>query len=885
MLGKHYDHKDIEAKWYQAWEENGLFKSEIDKDREPFTVVIPPPNVTGMLHMGHVLNNTIQDVLCRYKRMQGYNVCWVPGTDHAGIATQTMVEKNLREQGIKPEELSREAFLEHVWTWKEKYGGVIIQQLRKLGTSCDWDRERFTMDDGLSRAVTTFFKRLYDKGWVYRGKYIVNWCPALQTALSDDEVDRSEEDSHLWHIKYPLSDGSGHLVVATTRPETMLGDTGVAVNPNDERYQHLIGKTVTLPIVGREIPIFADDHVESEFGTGCVKVTPAHDKDDFEMGMTHNLEFIVILDKHAVMNENVPEAFRGLSRWDARKAVVAELERLGSLEKVVPHKMSIGRCYRTKDVIEPYISEQWFIKMDELAQRAMKTVADGRIKLYPERWVNTYNHWLGNIKDWCISRQLKWGHRIPVWYCNQCDGQTCDVEEVTTCSHCGSKDIFQDPDVLDTWASSWLWPFSVFGWPEKTADLDYYYPTTTLVTAADIIFFWVARMIMAGEEFMDDVPFSEVYFNGIVRDEQGRKMSKTLGNSPDPLDVIANYGADALRFTIVYNTPYGEDTRFSEKTCDQGRGFCTKIWNAVRFLQMTFEDVEADPNWRDKDQDLVGRWILSRLADTVKGVEEDMKSYRMAAAASRVYNFFWGEFCDWYVEFLKPVQKEASQEERAVMLGRTRFVVDACLRMLHPFMPFVTEELWNKLETRDEKEFLAAQRWPEIDASWMNPSTDQAVDMLRALITGIRAVRKSYALSFSAKFHLHVFADSESSSQVAEIETILLKLAGLEKLNILEKDEPPSGCTAVAVNNLSAYLDLRGHLDVDAELAKIDKKIAKLDKEAKSLNGRLSNEKFTAKAPAEVVDQARADLDELNRQIETLTQTKQDLEKLAKSGK
>ncbi|CAM2068897.1 Valine--tRNA ligase [Sulfidibacter corallicola] len=883
MLEKHYDHQAIESRWYPAWEENKLFSSKVDPTKKPFTVVIPPPNVTGMLHMGHVLNNTIQDILIRYKKMNGFNTCWVPGMDHAGIATQTMVEKNMRKQGIDPDSLTREEFLEKVWNWKHDFGGLIIRQLRRLGSSCDWDRERFTMDEGLSNAVLTMFKHLYDKGWIYRGKYIVNWCPALQTALSDDEVERSEEDSSLWHFKYPLVEGDGHLVVATTRPETMLGDTGVAVHPDDERYKHLIGKKLLLPIVNREIPIIAHTHVDPAFGTGCVKVTPSHSKEDFEMAMDTNLEFLTVMDKRAIMNENAPEAFRGMDRFKARKAVVAKMEELGFLLKTEPHKVAVGRCYRTKDVVEPYLSEQWFIKMEHMAKRALDVVLDGKIKLHPERWVNVYRHWLENIRDWCISRQLKWGHRIPVWYCGDCGAQTCSVELAEACGTCGSKNIEQDPDVMDTWASSWLWPFSVFGWPEKSEDLAYYYPTSTLVTAADIIFFWVARMVMSGLEALDEIPFDQVYFNGIVRDLQGRKMSKTLGNSPNPLDVIDKYGADALRFSVVYNTPYGEDTRFAEASCDLGRGFCTKIWNANRFLQMTFEGVTPDDNWREAEGDIVARWILSRLHSTIDGITEELENFRLANAASRIYNFFWSELCDWYVEFLKPLQREADEAGRAVMLGRTQAVIDTCLRMLHPFMPFVTEELWHHLDDRHEGRYLVQQDWPKLNRDLIDTEIEDAMSAIQALISGTRAVRKSYNLPNNAHFHLYLYAAPSQIRYIEEMKPILLKLAGLEDYTVLEENAAPQGCTAINVKGMSAYLDLRGHLDIEAELGKIDAKIAKINKEMKPLEGRLKNKGFVDKAPAEVVDKARADLEELKRQVDTLSQTREDLQKLGQA--
>lgn len=878
MLEKHYDHKAIEERWYRQWEDQKVFASEPDPKKEPYTVVIPPPNVTGKLHMGHVLNNTLQDILIRYKKMQGFNTCWVPGTDHAGIATQTMVEKDLVKQGIEPESLDRETFLEKVWEWKHEHGGIITKQLRKLGSSCDWDRERFTMDEKLSEAVAKTFKSLYDKGWIYRSSYIVNWCPALQTALSDDEVERSDEKSHMWHFRYPIAGSDEYLIVATTRPETMLGDTGVAVHPEDERYQHLIGKHVMLPIVNREIPIFADTHVDPKFGTGCVKVTPAHDKDDFEMGQANDLETIVILDKRAFFNENVPAEFQGMDRWQGRKAVVAKMEELGFLEKIEDHTLAVGRCYRTKDVIEPYISDQWFVKMDDFAKMALSAVEDGRIKFHPERWFNTYKHWMDNIRDWCISRQLKWGHRIPVWYDKATGEQYCALSEEDAIAQAGHDNLEQDPDVLDTWASSWLWPFSVFDWPDDSADLKYYYPTATLVTAADIIFFWVARMIMSGLEFMGEVPFRDVYFNGIVRDLEGRKMSKTLGNSPDPLDIIEEYGADALRFSIVYNTPFGEDTRFANESCDFGRGFCTKIWNANRFLQMTFEGVEADPNWADKEQDIIGKWILSRLTTTIAEMQEDFDNFRFANAASKIYNFFWGEFCDWYVEFLKPAQKAASETERAAMLGRTKYVVDACLRLLHPFMPFVTEELWHHLDEANQGKFLVEQDYPKVDQALQDSDIEATIAALQELISGIRRIRKTYNLPNATQFKLYLSANDKQQALLRETESILMKMGGLETYTFMSEESAPKGCAPINLRGMSAYLDLRGHLDIPTELAKIDKKLEKLQKEFKGIEGRLNNQKFMAKAPADVVAKAKGDAAAIQQQMDALTQSRADLE-------
>ena len=880
MLDKHYKHADIEKHWYQQWEDQQLFRVEKPNDKPNYVIVIPPPNVTGKLHMGHILNNTVQDILIRWKRMSGYNALWVPGTDHAGIATQNMVEKHLRSEGVDPDSLPKEDFLKRVWQWKDDYGGIIIQQLKKMGAGCDWSRLYFTMDEGLSQAVRVVFKKLYDKGLIYRGQYIVNWCPTLQTALSDDEVERSEEPSHLWHFRYPLVGGDETLIVATTRPETMLGDTGVAVHPDDERFRHLVGRKVRLPIVGREIPIFADRHVDPEFGTGCVKITPAHDPNDFEMGKTHDLEFIVVMDKVARMNENVPEAYRGMDRYECRKAVVAEMERLGCLEKVEDHTVAVGRCYRTNDVIEPYLSEQWFIKMTEMAERALKPVADGTIEIQPERWVKTYNHWLTNIRDWCISRQLIWGHQIPVWYCNACGKEMCETVDPSSCIHCGSDQLRQDPDVLDTWASSWLLPFTVFGWPDQTKDLASFYPTQTLVTGPDILFFWVARMIMAGQEFTGQVPFTKVYLNGIVRDMKGRKMSKTLGNSPDPLDIIDQYGADALRFSIVYSTPFGQDTRFAAESCELGRGFCTKIWNATRFLQMSFEDVAADSQWHKAHRDVVARWILSRLATTVQAVSEDLEQFRVASAASRIYNFFWGEYCDWYVEFLKPAIAAADESEKAVLKGRTLHVGESCLRLLHPFMPFITEELWHTLETSNPKQFLLQQEWPQVEESWLDPDVELAMNLLQQLITGVRAARKSYQIPNKARFRLYLYADERQRQMVGEVEPILMKLAGLERYQFLEEDGAPQGCTAITLKGMGAYLDLRGHLDIDAELAKMDGKLAKLEKEFRSISGRLDNPKFVNKAPQPVVQKVREEHQALKIQIESLTQTKRDLEKL-----
>jgi len=879
MLDKHYDPKTIEEKWFKKWEDSGCFHSEPDQEKEPYTMVIPPPNVTGMLHMGHVLNNSIQDILARFKRMKGFNVCWVPGTDHAGIATQTMVEKKLREDGINPDDLTREELLEKIWSWKEKFGGIIIQQLRKLGSSCDWQRERFTMDDGLSHAVLQTFVQLYRKGLIYKGSYIVNWCPILQTALSDDEVERTDEASFLWHFRYPIAGSDDYLVVATTRPETMLGDTGVAVHPDDGRYTHLIGKKVRLPLVGREIPIFADEHVDIAFGTGCVKVTPAHDANDFAMGEKHGLSFINVMDRRAFMNELVPEKYQGLYRDECRKVIVEDMDALGLLEKIEPHTVAVGRCYRTKDIIEPYLSEQWFIKMRGMAERALVPVETGEIRFHPERWVSTYKYWLENIKDWCISRQLKWGHRIPVWTCLDCGEEICDIKAPPRCTKCSSENLQQERDVLDTWASSWLWPFSVFGWPEQTESLKYYYPTQTLVTAPDIIFFWVARMIMAGQEFMGQVPFKDVYFNGIVRDLDGQKMSKTLGNSPDPLDIISKFGADAIRFTIVYQTPFGSDSRFSNDSSELGRSFCTKIWNAFRFLQMSFEGVEPDTRWADQEQDLIGKWVLGRLAVTARDVENDLESFRLANAASRIYNFFWGEFCDWYVEFLKPMIKNGDEETKARLFGRTKFILDSCLRLLSPFMPFVTEEIWQQLDERSDDEFLMEQQWPEVPDSLIDDQAIQAVNLFQEIITGIRAVRKTNNLPGSAKLELYVMGTDEQHTMISKNVAIITALARTGTIHFGQ--DAPKASAPLTLSGLSASVDMTEHFDVEAELAKIDKQMNKLEKEKQRLEGRLNNQGFLAKAPESVILKSKEECAELERKIRSLQNGRLEMEKLA----
>ncbi len=695
-IPKAYNPALVEDKWYKYWIDNNIFHSEIDKTKKPYTIVIPPPNVTGILTMGHILNNTIQDILIRMKRMQGYNTCWVPGTDHASIATEGKVTNYLKEQGIDKKKIGREKFLEHCWEWTEKYGGIIIQQLKKLGVSCDWERERFTMDDRYYKRVIQTFVDLYKEGKIYRGYRMVNWDPASRSAISDEEVIYREVNGKLWYFKYPVVGSEDHIVVATTRPETMLGDTGVAVNPNDERYKKYIGKKILLPIVEREIPIFADDYVDPEFGTGAVKVTPAHDVNDYEMGHRHKLETINIFNDDATTNHNVPVEFRGLDRFEVRKKVVARFEEFGLIDKIEDYQNKVGYSERGGVPIEPYLSEQWFMDMKELSAPALKVVIEGKVKFYPEHWVKTYEHWISNINDWCISRQLWWGHRIPVWYCEdkkekECSKPIVSIEDPKKCPHCGSANIRQDEDVLDTWASSWLWAYDVF---DNEAEQNYYYPTSTLVTAPDIIFFWVARMIMAGLHFKKDIPFDNVYFTSIIRDLQGRKMSKSLGNSPDPLDVIKDYGADALRFTVIYLAPLGQDILFSTDKCELGRNFANKIWNAGRFLLMNRENIPLNNELIDKHIDFSDEWILSRFNKGLSEFNDAMDKFEINNALKIVYSLLWNDFCDWYIEMAKNRLYSDNEEIKSAVLTRALNIFDNMLKLLHPFMPFITEEIW-----------------------------------------------------------------------------------------------------------------------------------------------------------------------------------------------
>jgi len=760
-IPKAYNPKDAEDKWYKYWEDHKLYHSKVDETKTPYTIVIPPPNITGILHIGHILNNTLQDIYIRYKRMKGFNACWVPGIDHASIATEAKVVALLKEKNITKDSISREEFLKYCYEWKEKYGGIIFQQLRKLGVSCDWQRERFTMDDHYYKKVIEAFVKLYKEGYIYRGYRMVNWDPASKSAISDEEVFYKEVQGKLWYFKYPVKDSNEFIIVATTRPETMLGDTGIAVNPEDERYKHLIGKTIVLPIVGKEIPLFADDYVDKEFGTGAVKVTPAHDINDYEMGIRHNLEMINIFNEDATTNGNVPAEFRNFDRYEVREKVVARMEELGFLHKTENYNNKVGYSQRGNVPIEPYLSEQWFMKMDDLCKPALDVVLQGKVKFHPEHWVKTYEHWMTNIRDWCISRQLWWGHRIPVWYHKDTKEIYCEFEP--------PKDIenyYQDDDVLDTWASSWLWAQDVF---TNEKEQKYYYPTDLLVTAPDIIFFWVARMIIAGKHFMNDIPFKDVYFTSLVRDAQGRKMSKSLGNSPDPLDLIEEHGADALRFTMTYIAPLGQDVLFSNEMVELGRNFANKMWNAGRFLLMNLasqqagsQNIKLDSSLKDKHIDFTDRWILSRFNKTIKEFSDALDRFEVNAASKMVYGYVWNDFCDWYVELSKQRLYHGSNEEKSAVLTRAILLYEEMLKLVHPFMPFISEEILQLLDDRKEGESISVSKFPEYNSDMIDNNAEQEIIFVQEVVTAIRNIRGEMNISPAKTINVYLKTDRVS---------------------------------------------------------------------------------------------------------------------------
>lgn len=850
-----YDPKNVEEKWYKFWEDKNFFRAEIDENKEPFTIVIPPPNVTGQLHMGHALNNTLQDILIRWKRMQGYPTLWLPGTDHAGIATEAKVKEQIAEEGLTKYDLGREKFLERVWEWKEKYGGTIINQLKKLGCSCDWSRERFTMDEGCSRAVQEVFIRLYEKGLIYRGDYIINWCPTCQTTLSDIEVEHKQEEAHLWYIRYYFKDSDRYLTVATTRPETMLGDTAVAVNPEDERFKELIGRTVILPIMNREIPVIADDYVDPQFGTGAVKVTPAHDPNDFEIGLRHNLEQITVMDNNGIMNENAGK-YRGMERYECRKALVEELKRLGLLEKIEDISHSVGHCYRCDTVIEPMVSKQWFVKMKPLARPAIQVVDDGRIKFVPERFTKIYINWLENIKDWCISRQLWWGHRIPAWYCDKCGEIIVSKTEPEECLKCGSQQLSRDPDVLDTWFSSALWPFSTLGWPDETEDLKYFYPTSVLVTGYDIIFFWVARMIFSGLEFMQDIPFKYVVVTGLVRDSQGRKMSKSLGNGIDPLDVIRDYGADTLRFTLSTGNAPGNDMRFYWERVEASRNFANKIWNASRFVMMNLEGydgAEIDP----EGFSMADKWITSRVNTLTREVTRALNNFEIGIAAQKLYDFIWSEFCDWYIELAKTRLYGNDTHDKLTAQYVLASTLEKTLRLLHPFMPYITEEIWQHLPHKGESIMVAP--WPEYVEDLNFPEAEEKMGIVMDAIKGIRNIRGEMNIPPSKKARAVIrVTGQETGAALRDGENYIKSLAHVSSLEYIDEiGNLPEKAMAAVITGAEIYLPLEGLVDIEKEIERLKKEKKNLEGELARINGKLASKGFLTKAPAEVVQKEK----------------------------
>ena len=855
-LSKTYDPKDIEDRLYKNWEEKGYFHAEVDRSKKPFTIVMPPPNITGQLHMGHALDNTLQDILTRFKRMQGYSALWLPGTDHASIATEAKVVEKLAKEGITKEDIGREKFLDEVWDWKKEYGGRIVKQLRKMGSSADWQRERFTMDEGCNEAVKEVFVNLYNKKLIYRGERIINWCPHCLTSISDAEVEYEDQAGHFWHLRYPLSDGSGYIEMATTRPETMLGDTAVAVNPNDDRYKDMVGKTVILPIVHREIPIIADDYVDMEFGTGVVKITPAHDPNDFEVGLRHNLPVINVLTEDAKIVDDYPE-FAGLDRYEARKAIVDALDKEGALVEIEDYSHNVGTCYRCHTTVEPRVSKQWFVKMEELAKPAIEAVKSGKTKFVPEHFDKTYYHWLENIRDWCISRQLWWGHRIPAFYCDDCGELVVTKENSCKCPKCG-KEMRQDPDTLDTWFSSALWPFSTLGWPNNTEELDYFYPTNVLVTGYDIIFFWVIRMMFSGLEHTGEVPFNTVLIHGLVRDSQGRKMSKSLGNGIDPLEVIDKYGADALRLTLVTGNAPGNDMRFYWERVEASRNFANKIWNASRFILMNLD--KADSSTVElSDLAPADKWILSKLNTLAKDVTENMENYDLGVAVQKIYDFIWEEFCDWYIEMVKPRLWNDEDTTKAAALWTLRTVLTESLKLLHPYMPFITEEIFLNLT---DEETIMLSKWPEYKAEWNFPEAETAIDHCKDLVKGVRNVRTQMDVPPSRKAKLFVVSDDASiRADLDANKDVYVNLASASQIFIqADKTGISEDAVSVVIPGAVAYLPLEELVDFEKEKERLNKEKDKLTKELARSRGMLSNEKFLSNAKPEKVEEEKAKL-------------------------
>jgi len=861
-LPKIYDPKSVEQKIYQMWLDGGWFKAERDPEKKPFTIVIPPPNVTGQLHLGHAFDDTIQDTLIRYKRMKGFATLWLPGTDHAGIATQIKVEEQLRKEGLTRFDLGREKFLDRVWEWKEQYGSRILEQLQTMGASCDWSRLRFTMDEQCAKAVREVFVSLYEKGLIYKGNRIINWCPNCTTALSDAEVEYAEKPGHLWHLRYPVKDSDEWVIVATSRPETMLGDTGVCVNPNDERYTHLIGKTCILPLVGREIPIIADEYVDTEFGTGCVKMTPCHDPNDFEVGQRHGLEQILILDNDAkIINGG---KYNGLDRYEARKQIVKDLDEAGYLVKIEEHGHNVGTCYRCGTDVEPITSAQWFVKMEPLAKEAIRVVEEGEVKFVPDRFSKTYLNWMYNVRDWCISRQLWWGHQIPAWYCADCGHTTVSREDATECEHCHSKNIERDPDVLDTWFSSALWPFSTLGWPEDTEDLKYFYPTDVLVTGYDIIFFWVARMIFSGCEHMKKPPFHTVLIHGLVRDSQGRKMSKSLGNGIDPIEMIDQFGADALRFNLITGNSPGNDMRFYVERCEAMRNFCNKLWNATRFVMM---NLTIDKNELPEKLELEDKWILSKLNSLAKEVETNFDRYELGVAATKIYDFIWDSYCDWYIELTKP---RLNGEDEAAKISAQQvllYVLTEILKLLHPFMPYITEEIFQALP--HDGDALMIQSYPEFTDALNFPEEEAQFEIIMNAIRAVRSRRAEMNVPPSKKPRLIIVSPKADVFEKGTVYLSKLAYAGQVEI-VTEVPADTEGMVNVVTDEARMFMPLAELVDLDKERERINREIGKAEADLQKIEAKLSNEKFVSKAPENVVAQEREKAAKARTLIENL---------------
>ncbi|PAB59482.1 valine--tRNA ligase [Anaeromicrobium sediminis] len=878
-LEKTYSPQDFEQRIYDFWMENDYFKAEANDEKEPFTIVLPPPNITGQLHMGHALDHTLQDILIRFKRMQGFEALWLPGTDHASIATEVkVVEKVLKEEGKTKEELGRDEFLRRAWDWKEEFGTRIVKQMKKLGNSCDWSKERFTMDEGCNKAVTEVFIKLYEEGYIYRGNRLINWCPDCKTSLSDAEVEHEEKAGSFWHIKYPVKDSDEFVEIATTRPETMLGDTAVAVDPEDERYAHLVGKTLILPIVNREIPVIADDYVDKDFGTGCVKITPAHDPNDFEVGLRHNLEQITVMTDEAKMNEKAGK-YEGMDRYECRREIIKDLDEMGLLVKIKEHDHNVGVCYRCSTVVEPRLSDQWFVKMEELAKPAIEAVKKGDTEFVPERFDKTYYHWLENIRDWCISRQLWWGHRIPAYYCADCNEVVVSKEKPEACK-CGCNDLKQDEDVLDTWFSSALWPFSTLGWPENTKELEYFYPTNVLVTGYDIIFFWVVRMMFSGLKQMGDVPFKHVFVHGLVRDSQGRKMSKSLGNGIDPLEIIEQYGADALRMTLTTGNSPGNDMRFYMERVEANRNFANKLWNATRFVLMNLDKDEFNKEEVKENLNLADKWILSRMNTVVKEVTDNLEKFELGMAVQKVYDFIWSEYCDWYIELVKPRLYGEDRPSKDAALCTLVTVLKNILKLLHPFMPFITEEIWQVMPATTGSVIVA--EWPTYEEGYEFTEEEKMMDTVMNAIRSIRNVRAEMNVVPSRKARVIVVADKAYDAIDAGREYFMTLASASDVVVLKEKKDIPEDAMSAVIEGAEIFLPLADLVDFEKEIERLESEKKKLEGELKRVNGKLSNEKFVGKAPAHVVEEEKAKKEKYESMMEKVLDRLESMKKKIK---